>query len=192
MHLRVKLGVVLAALLAASFTPGQSNVPTAEGNGAGRPWYLLVWRGGTPIKNYYKLLQSPEFLEPQRVNEETFRQYTPSPGNYGFDVSGYGIYQAWRVSLLGTSDTTKAPASTRDGVYVLSYPRNPEWVFCATRYNLMPAAEGSRKLTYTDFQDGRQYTIELSVKWPRPWQVQKIEIIRSNIFLEIWQASQRP
>jgi hypothetical protein len=84
------------------------------------------------------------------------------------------------------------PTSTQDGVYVLIYPRYPDWKFCAKKYSVVSSKDGARNITYTDFADGREYTIQLSSKWPRPWQVHEIEILSSNAFLEIWQASKRP
>jgi hypothetical protein len=53
-------------------------------------------------------------------------------------------------------------------------------------------ATGGQILTYTDFLDGRDYKMELSADWPRPWTVHEIEVLRTNGFEEIWQASKGP
>ncbi len=157
--------------------------------------YLLVRRAGSPEKNYYDLSRTAYFLEPQLFkNGELFRRYKPTPLAPGFDIVTehsvrYGVYQALKIRVITSSDSEKAPSSTRDGVYALIYARNPDWKFCAKKYSVASAKDGGRNITYTDFADGREYTMELSSKWPRPWQIYEIEILSSNAFWEIWQAS---
>jgi hypothetical protein len=191
--------LIVAAMLLGS---SASVVSIAEPNDAKRLGdlrYLLVRRAGAggPEKNYYELSRTARFLEPRLFSDEIISRYEPSARKYGFDVKTehsirYGVYQAWKVRLVGTSDSQKAPMSTRDAVYVLIYPRNPDWKFCAIKYGVVSANTGGKKITYTDFQDGREYNLEVSPKWPRPWQIYEIEIVNSNAFLEIWQASKRP
>ncbi len=159
--------------------------------------YLLVRRAGRPERNYYELTRIARFLEPQLYNDDLISRFKPSPRNYGFDVETertvrYGVYQAWKVRVIGTSDSQVARASTKVSAYVLIYPRNPDWVFCARKYRIEFLNNGARRLTYADFQDGREDTFELSPRWPRPLQVYEVEIVTSNAIPEIWQVSKRP
>lgn len=191
--------LIVAAMLLDSFA---SVVSIAEPNDAKRVGdlrYLLVRRASEagPEKNYYELSRTAGLLEPQLYSDEIVSRHEPSPRNYGFDVETelgvrYGVYQAWKVRVVGTSDSQKAPTSTRDAVYVLLYPRNPDWKFCARKYSVLSANTGEKNITYTDFQDGREYTMEVSAKWPRPWQIYEIEILNSNALVQIWQASKHP
>jgi len=95
--------------------------------------------------------------------------------------------------MIGTSDSQGTPTSTKNSVYVLVYARHPDWKFCARKYRIESSKsskssnDGARKIIYTDFQDGREYTFELSPKWPRPWQIYEVEIQSSKAFPEIWQ-----
>jgi hypothetical protein len=111
--------------------------PTQKGTRDVR--YLLVRRAGRPERNYYELTRTARFLEPQLYNDELISRFKPSRRNYGFDVETettvrYGVYQAWKVRVIGTSDSQVARASTKVSAYVLIYPRNPDWVFCARKY----------------------------------------------------------
>ena len=155
-------------------------------------WYLLVRRAEG--KNYYELSRTAQLLEPRFFNDEIFSRYQPSSRQMGFDISTdstvrYGVYQAWKVRVVGTSDSVKTPASARDSAYVLTYPRNPDWKFCAKKYSVTSLKGGARKIVYTDFQDGKESVIDLSADWPRPWQIYEIEIVKANAFVEIWEAS---
>jgi len=157
-------------------------------------WYLLVRRAEG--KNYYELSRTAKLLEPQHFNDEFFSRYQPSSRQMGFDISTdstvrYGVYQAWMVRVVGTSDSVKTPTSAKDFAYVLTYPRNPDWKFCAKKYNVTPLKGGARRIVYTDFQDGKENVIDLSADWPRPWQIYEIEILKANAFVEIWAASKR-
>jgi len=157
-------------------------------------WYLLARRADRPEKNYYELTRTARFMENPFSSEEMARHYKPSPRNYGADVMTdrairYGVYQAWKVRIIGKSDSKKTPTSLKDGAYVLSYSRNPDWKFAAKGYKVVRDADGGQKVTYTDFQDGREYTIELNPDWPRPWTIYEVEILGSNAFVEIWQAT---
>ena len=156
--------------------------------------YLLVRRAER--KNYYELSRTAQLLEPQLFNDEVFSRYQPSSRQMGFDISTdstvrYGVYQAWKVRVVGTSNSVKTPASAKDSAYVLIYPRNPDWKFCAKKYNVAPLRGGARRIVYTDFQDGKENVIDLSADWPRPWQIYEIEILKANAFVEIWEASKR-
>jgi hypothetical protein len=185
------LVMVVAAILVASFASLQPAVQLGDAKTGGDLRYLLVHRAE---KNYYELSRTAQFLEAHRCSNERVSQYKPSPQRYGFDIRTelgirYGVYQAWKVRVVGTSDSQKMPTSTKDGVYVLIYPRNPDWKFCVNKYSVVPAEAGARNLTYTDFADGREYTLQLSSQWPRPWQIHEIKILSSNAFAEICQAS---
>ena len=69
---------------------------------------------------------------------------------------------------------------------------NPDWKFAAKKYKIVRTTSGGQKITYTDFQDGREYTIELSPEWPRPWTIYEVEILSSNALVEIWRATNQP
>jgi hypothetical protein len=171
---------------------GSSEVGKPKGNEDVR--YLLVRRAGRPERNYYELTRTATFFEPQLCNDELISQLKPPPSFFCCDIISeytvrYGVYQAWKVRVIGTSDSQGAPTSTKDSVYVLVYARHPDWKFCARKYRIESSSDGARKIIYTDFQDGREYTFELSPKWPRPWQIYEVEIQSSNAFPEIWQAS---
>ena len=160
-------------------------------------WYLLVRRADRPEKNYYELTRSARFMEPRFFSEEMLRQYKPSPLNHGADIITdgsvlYGVYQAWKVRIIATSDSQKTPTSARDGAYFLSYSRNPDWKFAAKKYKVVRTTSGGHRIAYTDFQDWREYTIELSPEWPRPWTIYEVEILSSNAFVEIWRATNQP
>jgi len=169
-----------------------------DGKGAaGDVWYLLVRRAGRPERNYYELTRTARFLEPQLYNDDEISRFKPSPRNSGFDMETeltvrYGVYQAWKVRVVGDSDSPRAPTSTKVSMYVLIYPRNPDWRFCAKKYRFEALDNGARRIIYTDFQDGREYTFGLSPEWPRPWQIYEVEILNSNALPEIWRASKQP
>lgn len=159
-------------------------------------WYLLARRAGRPEKNYYELTRKAQFVG-FISSEEEARQYKPSPRKYGADIETdntvrYGVYQAWKVRIIRASDSQKMPTSVKDSAYVLSYSRNPDWKFAAKRYKVVRTGNGGHNVTYTDFQDGREYTMELSPDWPRPWTIYEVEIVSSNAFVEMWQATSQP
>lgn len=159
--------------------------------------YLLVRRAGRPERNYYELTRTATFLEPQLFNDEVIRRLKPSQSGFSCDIVSeytvrYGVYQAWKVRVIRILDSQKAPVSTKVSVYVLVYPRHPDWKFCARNYRIESSNNGERKIIYTDFQDGRESTFVLSPEWPRPWQIYEIGILNSNAFPEIWQASKQP
>ncbi len=69
-------------------------------------WYLLVRREG---KNYYELSRTALLLGSQ-LNDEVFSRYKPSSKQMGFDLRTdstirYGVYQAWKVRVVGTTDS---------------------------------------------------------------------------------------
>jgi hypothetical protein len=94
--------------------------------------------------------------------------------------------------VVGTSDSQASPTSTKDSAYVLVYPRQSDWKFCARKYRVESSSNGARKITYTDFQDGREYAVDLSPKWSRPWQIYEVDILNSNALPEIFKASKSP
>jgi hypothetical protein len=178
-------------------SPVASSKEDDEKGAAGDIRYLLVRRAGRPERNYYELTRTARFLEPQLYKDGDINRFKPSPRNFGFDIETeltvrYGVYQAWKVRVVGSSDSPRAPTSTKVSAYVLIYPRNPDWRFCARKYRFEALDNGARKITYTDFQDGREYTFRFGPEWPRPWQIYEVKILNSNAFLEIWRASKQP
>ena len=185
---------LLPAMLLAGFVPARSTAQAPKPSSKEDFRYLLVRRAGSPEKNYYDLSRTAHFFEPQHLSSEIFSQYKPSPRNSGFDIVTehsvrYGVYQALKIRVITPSDSEKAPSSAKDGVYVLIYARQPDWIFCARRYSVVSAKDGGRKITYTDFLDGREYTMELTLNWPRPWQIYELEVLSSNALGDIWQTS---
>lgn len=158
-------------------------------------WYLLARWAGRPQRNYYELTRYVHFVGP--ISEEGARNYKPSFSKIGVDIITddtvrYDVYQAWKVRVLKTTGTKSTPVSAKDGVYVLIYGRNPDWKFAVKKYRVERRADGGQIVTYTDFQDGHEYVMDLSADWPRPWTVYEIEVQDANAFLEIWHASQGP
>jgi hypothetical protein len=127
--------------------------------------YLLVRRAGSPEKNYYELSRTARLLEPQLFNDEFFKQYRGGkPKGIGLDIITdstirYGVYQAWKVRITRTADSIKEPTSTKESGYVLTYPRNPDWIFCAKRYNVLSSSTRDRTVIYTDFQNGSSHLL---------------------------------
>ena len=178
----------LALLLVASFVHAQTNARKVDAD----VWYLLVRRAGTPQKNYYELTRAAHFVNLPFSSEQELQQYKPSPRNPGFDIITdltvrYGVYQAWKIRVARLTDSQKAPASLKDAVYVLVYKRNPDWRFAAKKYKVDRTASGGQNFMYTDFQDGREDTMELSPDWPRRWTIYEVEILDANAFMEIAQ-----
>jgi hypothetical protein len=193
---RSTFAALVAMLLAAHLWAQAGSDPASKGSKDG---YLVV-RCDEKKANYYDLTRFAQFMEPQRYSKEFFRKYQPPSARclgIGFDIGTehtvrYGVYQAWKVRIVGTTDSVKMPASTKDSVYVLSYARNPDWIFCAKKYSFVPLNDGARKIIYTDFQDGKDVVMDLSADWPRPWQIFEIEILRAHALPEIWEASKHP
>jgi len=169
--------------------------------------YLVVWRGGRPEKNYYELTREAEFMERHLYTEELVRQLEELARHeemlghhnfgYGADIITdstvrYGVYKIWKVRVIGTSDSQKAPASVKDGTFILTYSRNPDWNFAAKKYKVVRRTNAGQSVTYMDLQDGREYTMEWSPDWPRPWMIYEIEVLSSSAFVEIWQTSGQP
>src|SRR5215472_5787856 len=109
-HLGRKLGVVVAAILAATVTFAGKAGDKSDDR------YLLVRRAGPPLKNYYDLSRTAQLWEPQLFNDTFFSRYQPSPKGMGIDVITettvrYGNYQVWKVRVLASYDTDKAAGS---------------------------------------------------------------------------------
>jgi hypothetical protein len=194
MRLRLKLAFVFVATLLTVSALEWSMLAADNAKSSTDVWYLLVRRAEG--KNYYDLSRTAQLLEPQLFNDELFSRYQPSSRHMGFDISTdstvrYGVYQAWKVRVVGTSDSVKMPASSKDSAYVLIDPRNANWKFCAKKYSVAPLRGGARRIVYTDFQDGKENVIDVSADWPRPWQIYEIEIVKANAFVEIWEVSKR-
>jgi hypothetical protein len=113
-------------------------------------WYLLVRRADPPEKNYYELTRTARIVDHPFSSEEEVRQYKPSPRRSCIDIITdlsvrYGVYQAWKVRVIGTSDSQKTPTSAKDGAYVLSYSRNPDWKFAAKKYKVVRTMKPDRQ-----------------------------------------------
>ncbi len=93
------------------------------------------------------------------------------------------------MRVVGTTDSVETPASAKDSAYVLIYPRNPDWKFCAKKYSVVSLKGGAGRNRLHRFPDGKENVIDLSADWPRPWQIYEIEILKANAFVEIWEAT---
>jgi hypothetical protein len=136
---------LVAALIATPLAPHlcakSVDDPGSKGSKEG---YLLV-RCDEKKTNYYDLSRFAYFIETQHLSDEFFKKYHPPSSKclgIGFDIATehtvrYGVYRVWKVRVVGTTDSVKMPASTKDSVYVLSYARNPDWIFCAKRYSVV-------------------------------------------------------
>lgn len=145
--------------------------------------YLLVRRAGIPEKNYYEFARRVvgildadlEFHSPIDVGTE-------DPGSIR-----YGVYRIYRTRVLQETDSEKQPASPADGAFVLIYRRDPDLKFCARRYRFEREPSGERKITYTDFEDGREYSFRMTKNWPRPFAISVVDVLPANLLHDVWQ-----
>ena len=144
--------------------------------------YLLVRRAGTPEKNYYEFARRVvEILDADLEFHGWLDVETEDPGSIR-----YGVYKIYQARVVRETDSEKQPASPADGAFVLIYRRDPDLKFCARRYRFEREPSGERKITYTDFEEGREYSFRMTKNWPRPFAIFVIDVLPGNLLHDIW------
>ena len=171
---RILALALLALIVPRSATPAQNSDDLR---------YLLVRRAGTPEKNYYEFARHVVgILDPDLEFHGWLDVETEYPGSMR-----YGVYKIYQARAVRETDSEKQPASSADGAFVLIYRRDPDLKFCARRYRFEREPLGGRKITYTDFEDGREYSFRMSKKWPRPFAIYVVEVLPANLLHHVWQ-----
>ena len=142
--------------------------------------YLVVRRGGGPEKNYYEFVGRVVGVFDHFPGVPDFHSGTGVITKEPESVR-YSVYRIYRTRVLHETDSEKQPASTAEGAFVLIYRRDPDRTFCASRYRFDREPSGGRKITYTDFEDGREYSFHMTKDWPRPFVIYKVDVIPSNL-----------
>ena len=148
--------------------------------------YLLVRRAGFPEKNYYDFARVVGILDPDLEFHGPIDVVTQNPGGVR-----YGVYRIYRTRVLRETDSEKQPASAAEGAFLLFYPRDPDLKFCARRYRFEAEPSGARKIIYTDFEDGREYSFRMTKNRPRPFSIYVVEVSPANRLHDIWQTFHR-
>jgi hypothetical protein len=174
-----KLAVFCLALVASVFTtPAQDSADLR---------YLLVRRAGSPEKNYYEFARRlVGILDARSEFQGPFDVITEDPGTIR-----YGVYRIYRTRVLRETDSQKQPASLAEGAFVLLYRRDPDLKFCAKRYRFENEPSGARKITYTDFVDGREYSLRMTKDWPRPFSIYVVDVMTSDALHDLWLNSRK-
>src|SRR5882672_12726020 len=145
--------------------------------------YLLVRRAGSPEKNYYEFARRlVGILDADLEFHGWLDVETEDPGSMR-----YGVYKIYQTRVVRETDSEKLPASTVDGAFVLIYRRDPDLKFCARRYRFERERSGERKITYTDFEDGREYSFSMTKNWPRPFVIYVVDVFPANLLHDVWQ-----
>jgi len=145
--------------------------------------YLLVRRAGTPEKNYYEFARRVVWMADADLEFHGWLDVeTEDPGSMR-----YGVYKIYQARVVRETDSEKQPASAADGAFVLIYRRDPDLKFCARRYRFEREPSGERKITYTDFEDGREYSFRMTKNWPRPFVIYVVEVFPANLSHDVWQ-----
>jgi hypothetical protein len=153
-------GLLWIALLAGP-TKGQVGAPDDVR-------YLVIRRAGRPEKNYYELAKQVELFDRDVVTKE--------PGGIR-----YGVHSIWKVLVQRVTDSRNDSASPRDAHYVLIYERDPDIRFCAQRYKVSNLHSGARRIDYTDCEDKKQYSFEMTPQWPRPFVIYEVEVLDRKV-----------
>ena len=177
MHLSAARKLVvfwLAFIAALGSTPAQDS---------GDLRYLLVRRAGTPEKNYYEFTRRlVGILDSDLEFRGVLDVRTEDPASIR-----YGVYRIYRTRVLRETDSEKQPASAAEGTFLLIYRRDPDLKFCAKSYRFENEPSGARKITYTDFVDGREYTFRMTKNWPRPFSIYVVEVFPADLLHDVWQ-----
>ena len=149
--------------------------------------YLLVRRAGTPEKNYYEFARRVVGILDADIQFHGWLDVeTEDPGSIR-----YGVYKIYQVRVVRETDSEKQPVSPVDGAFVLIYHRDPDMKFCARRYRFERESSGERKITYTDCEDGREYSFRMTKNWPRPFAISVINVLPNNLLHDVWQRFYR-
>lgn len=145
--------------------------------------YLLVRREGTPEKNYYEFARRLVAIWDAELEfHGQLDIMTENPASIR-----YGVYRIYRTRVLRETGSEKQPASSAEGTYVLIYRRDPDLKFCAKSYRFENEPSGARKITYTDFVDGREYAFRMTKNWPRPFSIYVVEVFPADLLHDVWQ-----
>ena len=101
------------------------------------------------------------------------------------------MYRIYRVRVLRETDSEKQPASAGEGAFVMIYRRDPDLKFCAKSYRFERQPSGARKITYTDFVDGREYSFRMAKNWPRPFSIDVVEVFPTDLLHDVWERFHR-
>ena len=145
--------------------------------------YLLVRRAGTPEKNYYEFARRVVGMADADLGFHGWLDVeTEDPGSMR-----YGVYKIYQARVVREMDSEKQPTSAADGAFVLIYRRDPDLKFCTRRYRFERERSGERKITYTDFEDGREYSFSMTKNWPRPFVIYVVDVFPANLLHDVWQ-----
>ena len=145
--------------------------------------YLLVRRAGTPEKNFYEFARClVGILDADVEFHGRLDVETENPSSMR-----YGVYKIYQTRVVRETDSEKQPASPADGAFVLIYRRDPDLKFCARRYRFEREPSGERKITYTDFEDGRECSFRMTKNWPRPFAISVVDVLPANLLHDVWQ-----
>lgn len=181
--LRLSAARRLAALCLALFAPS-GGIPAQD---TGDIRYLLVRRAGTPEKNYYEFARRLAGIADADLDfRGQLDVITEAPGSIR-----YGVYRIYRVRVLRETDSEKQPASAGEGAFVMIYRRDPDLKFCAKNYRFEREPSGARKITYTDFVDGHEYSFRMAKNWPRPFSIYVVEVFPTDLLHDVWERFHR-
>lgn len=136
--------------------------------------YLVIRRGGRPEKNYYELAKQVSLFDGEVVTRE--------PAGIR-----YGVHSIWKVRVQRVTDSQKDPASLKDAYYVLIYERDPDKRFCAVHYDISALPPGARRIAYTDCEDKKQYSFEMTQLWPRPFVIYEVDVLERDVLRGLWE-----
>ena len=146
------------------------------------PHFVPRSQAGTPEKNYYEFARRVVgILDADLEFHGWLDVETEDPGSIR-----YGVNKIYQARVVRETDSEKQPASPADGAFVLIYRRDPDLKFCARRYRFEREPSGERKITYTDFEDGREYSFRMTKNWPRPFAISVIEVLPGNLLHDVW------
>jgi len=140
--------------------------------------FLVIRRAGRPEKNYYELAKQVELLDGEVV--------TKAPAGVR-----YGVHSIWKVRVKWVTNSRNDSASIRNAHYVLIYERDPDIRFCAVNYHVSDLPAGARRIDYTDCEDRRQYSFEMTRQWPRPFVIYEVEILDRNVLRDLWERQKQ-
>lgn len=148
--------------------------------------YLVIRRAGTPEKNYYELAKDVIIVDAPPKFIPWMDVMTKEP-----EGMRYGVHSIWKVRVLRVTDSQKDSVSSKDADYVLIYERDPDNRFCAIRYEVSRLPSGGRRIEYTDCEDKKQYSFEMTKQWPRPFVIYDVEVLDRDALHDVWQRQEK-
>lgn len=148
--------------------------------------YLVIRRAGAPEKNYYELAKDVVIVDAPPKFIPWMDVWTKQP-----EGIRYGVHGIWKVRVLRVTDSRKDSVSANNGVYVLIYERDPDVRFCAIGYEVGSLPSGGRQIKYTDCEDKKQYSFEMTKQWPRPFVIYDVEVLDRDALHDVWQRQAR-